>query len=291
MESANAGPIFQQFQAKRNNHMKQQQAPRQRPRPTYRTVQVKHVDRVTPHALRVTFTGDELEGFATRGPAEHIRLFFPFPGEERPVMPVWGPNGPEMPPGQQRPVSRVYTPRRWNPTPRELEVEFVLHGDGPGSTWAEQAAPGATVVVAGPGGPYQIHPESRSFLIAGDHAALPAIVTILDVLPAAARADVYVEVEGAAEEQALASRAQVDVTWLHGAGADPPGRRLEAAIRSAPLPEGSGRIFVACEATIMRDIRRHLLYERGLERGAVYTHGYWKQGEVNHPDHDLGDDI
>jgi len=269
----------------------QQQAPRQRPRPTFRTVQVKHVHRLTPHALRVTFTGEELEGFTTKGPAEHIRLFFPFPGEEKPVMPVWGPNGPELAPGQQRPISRVYTPRHWDPATRELDVEFVVHGEGPGSSWAEGAAPGATVVVAGPGGPYQVDPEAEWFLIGGDHAALPAIGTILDVLPASAHADVYVEVEGATEEQRLDSQAQLSVTWLHGAAEEVPGRRLEEAIRSAPLPEGPGRIFIACEATIMRNIRRHLLHERGLARSIVHTHGYWKQGEVNHPDHDLGDDV
>ena len=41
----------------------------------------------------------------------------------------------------------------------------------------------------------------------------------------------------------------------------------------------------------MRDIRRHLLFDRGMERSAIHTHGYWKLGASNHPDHDLGEEI
>ena len=60
-------------------------------------------------------------------------------------------------------------------------------------------------------------------------------------------------------------------------------------MREAALPEG-GRIFVACEAGVMRDIRKHLMLERGLDRTSFHTQGYWKLGASNHPDHDLGDD-
>lgn len=270
----------------------QAQQPHQRPRPTFRTVQVSRVSRLTPNLVRVTFTGEELTGFATRGPAEHIRVWFPFPGEEKPIMPAWGPNGPELAPGQRRPISRVYTPRRWDPAARELDVDFVLHREGPGMDWVRGARPGSTVVVSGPAGAYQVDPEAGWYVIAGDHAALPAIATIAEVLPPSTRVHVLIEVESPAEQQPIDSRAQLAVTWLYsGADGERPGHLLAAAIRDVTLPDGNGRVWVACEATVMRDIRRHLLYERGLERGAIYTHGYWKRGEANHPDHDFGDDV
>jgi NADPH-dependent ferric siderophore reductase len=41
----------------------------------------------------------------------------------------------------------------------------------------------------------------------------------------------------------------------------------------------------------MRDIRRHLLNERGMDRAQVHTQGYWKYGAVNHPDNDRGHDV
>ncbi len=274
--------------------MTQEQAPRRvRPRPVLRTVQVVRVQKLTPGMVRVTLAGDELQGFELAGQAGHVRLWFPQPGYERPVLPEWTENGPVMPEGHARPDSRVYTPRRWSAEAGELDIDIVLHAgsDGPGSRWASKAAAGDWLTISGPSGPYRIDPEAESFLLAADQAGLPAVQTILDALPPHVRAVLYVEVPDAAEEQPLSSAASFDVTWLHAGHAPVAASRLlAAAVRDAELPGGHLRVFVACEATRMREIRRHLLQERGLEPQSIYTHGYWKQGEANHPDHDRGDD-
>ena len=90
-----------------------QETPRRvRPRPTFRTVRVSRVNQLTPHMVRVTVTGDELASFTSRGPAEHIKVFFPTNGRERPLLPNWGENGPIYAEGEERPTSRTYTPRR-----------------------------------------------------------------------------------------------------------------------------------------------------------------------------------
>jgi NADPH-dependent ferric siderophore reductase len=128
-------------------------------------------------------------------------------------------------------------------------------------------------------------------VLAGDHAALPAIQTILAALPSSTVAHVYAEVESEAEHLPLQANGPVIVHWLHTAAGAMPGRVLQSALAGITLPPGKGRVFVACEAGVMREIRRHVLYERGLSREQVYTHGYWKQGEANHPDHDLGEEI
>jgi NADPH-dependent ferric siderophore reductase len=272
----------------------EQQTRRQRPRPVFRTVQVRRIARITPGLARVTVAGSELEGFSIGGPAEHIRMYFPAPGQDRPVLPEWGPDGPVRREGQERPVARVYTPRRWDPATGELDVDVVLHGGGmgPGVRWAQHAKAGDAIVVSGPAGAYRLDPDASEYVIAGDHAGLPAVATILESLPAAVRARVFVEVEDASEELELESRAQIQVTWLHsGHNGDEPGRLLAAALRDAELADYRGRVFVACEASIMRDIRRHLLEERGLDRSAIHTHGYWKLGVADHPDHDLGQEI
>jgi NADPH-dependent ferric siderophore reductase len=267
------------------------QAPR-RVRPKPRMAQVNRIERLTPHVVGVTFTGDELDGFTTRGPAEHLKVFFPAPGEDRPALPAWGPDGPMYVEGQPRPTSRTYTPRRWRAERRELEVEFVLHGEGPGSGWAASARPGDVVAVGGAGGAYRIDPAADWYLIAGDDTAVPAIGTLLEALPPSARAFVYAEVLDAAEEQKLGGQGRAEVTWLHrGPQSGSAGRLLEHAVREFKLPAGEGRVWVACEASVMRDIRRHLLTERGMDRAQIHTHGYWKYGTVNHPDHDLGDDV
>ncbi len=272
--------------------MNQIEQPRRRPRPQFREVAVRRREQLTPHVVRVTFSGDALAGFTPHGPAEHIKVYFPLDGQERPVMPEWGPDGPVLVEGQPRPLSRTYTPRRFFATALELDVDFVLHSDGPGAGWAEKAQQGDLVVVSGPGGPYDVEAAAGWFVIAGDESALPAIGTILEALPRSTPVQLYIEVADADEEQDLPLTPQSSVTWLHRNGVSGiPGELLRSTLGEVRLPSGEGRLFVACEASIMRDIRALMLQERGLTREAIHTHGYWKQGAANHPDHDLGQEI
>jgi len=268
-----------------------QKAHRVRPRP--RLAQVDRVERLSPHMVRVVLTGEELDGFATRGPAEHLKVSFPPAGESTLVLPEWGPEGPILREGQQPPLNRTYTPRRWDPEARELTIDFLLHGDGPGSTWAQQAKPGQVVAISRqPGGAYKLDATADWYLIGGDETALPAVGTLLEALPASCLAHVFVEVADPAEELTLTSAARLEVTWLHhGRVPGRVGRKLEQAVRAFHFPGGSGRVWIGCEAAVMRDIRRHLLHERGIDRAHVLTQGYWKYGAMNHPDNDRGQDV
>lgn len=268
-----------------------QKVRRVRPRP--RLAQVARVERLSPHMVRVVFTGEELEGFTLSGPAEHLKVNFPPPGESILVLPEWGPDGPILREGQQRPLNRTYTPRRWDPKARELAIDFALHGEGLGSTWAQQAKPGQVVAVSRqPGGAYKLDAKADWYLIGGDETALPAVGTLLEALPASCFARVFVEVADPAEELHLASAARFEVTWLHhGREAGRVGRKLEQAVREFHFPDGSGRVWIGCEAAVMRDIRRHLLHERGIDRAHAHTQGYWKYGAMNHPDNDRGQDV
>lgn len=267
---------------------------RRRPR-ILRTVEVQSVTQVTPRVTRITLAGPGLAGFASQAPAEHIKVFLPPPGEREAPRTVSSPEGPIFPPNLPRPVSRTYTPTQFRPDALELDVDVVRHGDGPGSTWASQAQPGDSVVFAGPGGGYHRPPEATWLVIGGDETSLPAISMVLAGLPADARADVFIEVQDRDEEQPLESPARLNVSWLHQdagrANGVEPGGLLHAAIRTAPLPNGDGQVWIACEAQAMRSIRAHLLHERGLGAASLYTRGYWQVGEANHPDHDYGEDI
>lgn len=238
-----------------------------------RPARISQIRQLTPHMIRVTVSGEALADFPTPGPASHFKVFFPNLEAERPV-------------------NRTYTPRRWDATTRALDIDFLLHGSGSGSTWAAQAEVGEPAAVGRPGGEYELDPSAEWFLVAGDESALPAIGTLVEALPPAVGARVFVEVANVDEEQVLTSRAPLDVTWLHrGDRGVPVGSLLQAAVRDCELPGGSGRVWLACEASIMRNIRVNLLHERGFARESVHTHGYWKTGESNHPDHDLGKEI
>jgi NADPH-dependent ferric siderophore reductase len=230
--------------------------------------------------VRVTFTSAELADFSWNGPAAHIKLIFAQPAAISDVV------------GTPRPTMRTYTPRRFDAAARELDVDFILHGEGPASSWAEQAAVGQTLTIAGPGRNYVIDPAAGWFLLAGDDTAIPAISTILENLPPAAAARVFIEVVDKNEEVEMPSRPNTTITWLHrGPNVKEAGVALERSLRNYSLPAGDGRIYVACESGAMRRIRSHLLTDRALNRERLVTRGYWKLGSVDHPDGDYGQDV
>jgi len=254
----------------------------------FRPVEVVAVRPVTPRMVQVAFAGHALDGFEISAPTQHVKLLFPAPGEDAPTLPELGPDGLRFPEGRPRPSIRTFTPRRFDAATNTLEVEFVLHGEGPASAWAQQAAAGQGLAVAGPGGRMPLALGPGRWIVAGDESAVPAIATLLAALPATASAEVYVEVEEASDEIAFESEADVAVTWVHR----PPGsfgQTLEAAVSDADVTGVAG-VWVACEATAVRRIRRTLLTDRGVEPTSLVTRGYWRLGEQNHPDHDYGDD-
>ena len=273
------------------NQQQEAPAPPRRVRPRPKLVTVTSIERLTPKSVRVTFGGPELTGFTNSGPASHLKVMFPRPGASKVDIPEWGPEGPILKEGQSFPPSRTYTPRFWRPQVPELVVDFMLHGEGLASTWAETVKAGDEVAVsAAAGGPYHVDETADWFLLVADESALPGLCTILEVLPSNSRAKVLVEVAEGSEEIELKSPATLDVTWLHR-GNGVPSAALEAAVRAMEFPAGlKNRVWVGCEAGSMRNIRRDLL-ERGVERSDMHTHGYWKAGESNHPDHDVGQDI
>jgi NADPH-dependent ferric siderophore reductase len=259
-----------------------------KPRRRFRPVEVVAVHQVTPRLVNVALGGEALDGFEVVAPTQHVKLLFPAAGEDAPTLPEIGPDGPRFPDDRPRPVMRTFTPRRFDPETSTLDVEFVLHGEGPASTWAQQAAPGHRIAVAGPGGRMPLPLGPGHWIVAGDESAIPAIGTLLGALPESASADVFVEVDGGPDELELESAAAVSVSWLHRrAGAF--GEELHRAMTAADVSGASG-VWVACEATAVRRIRRALLTERRMDPSDLVTRGYWRLGEENHPDHDYGED-
>jgi len=242
--------------------------PRRRKPP--RPVEVVSVSKLTPRLVSVLVRGDALDGFRIEAPTGHVKVFLPADGQDDPVV-------------------RTYTPVRFDEASKTLELQFVLHGAGPASEWAERAAPGDTLAVAGPGGRFTLDETAAHWWLAADESAIPAVATLLEALPATATADVHIEVADAADEIAFDSQAKTTVSWHHRRSPGAFGAELDEAARAADIPAGA-RIWVACEAAAMRGIRRYFRNDRGLPPDSMVTRGYWRLGEANHPDHDYGDD-
>ncbi|MFT3944612.1 MAG: siderophore-interacting protein [Ancrocorticia sp.] len=255
-----------------------------------REVTVVRVADVTPGMRRVTLSGEQLGAFvstngfdqpefASPGFDDDVRLFFCRPGESEPVLPIQNGHG-ITPVKDPRPLGRVYSVRHWNPVTKELDVDFVKHGVGVATTWAYRAQPGDRIHFLGIGASKGM-PEADWLLVAGDDTALPAIGRLLEELPKDARAQVFIEVAKDEHRQELRELPGVEVTWLVRDGVEAGTTALLLdTIKSVAWWDGRPFAWVAGEQAVVRDIRRHLVEDRGVPKVDIEFTGYWRRGQV-----------
>ena len=249
-----------------------------RNRPPARLLTVVRTHHLTPHMVRVVFSGDDLAGLPVGEYTDYyIKLLFPQPGVSYPEPFDMARIREEMPRAQW-PAMRTYTIRRWDPQVRELSVDFVVHGDkGLAGPWARAARPGDQIRVLGPGGGYCPDPGADWHLLVGDESALPAIAAAIERMPVGARAYVLMEVAGPEEEQEFALPPGTQVRWLHRRPGQPRSALLDA-VAGLETPPGDPHVFVHGEATWVREIRRYLRLERQVPRDRLSVSGYWRLG-------------
>ncbi|MEU6195165.1 siderophore-interacting protein [Streptomyces sp. NPDC047061] len=267
------------------------------------SLQVVRTRRLGPSLVRVTFAGADLAHFHSHGRDQSLSLFIPAEGHTEPAVPVelgWGsPRSSEAEsgggwwqgwrelPDDVRAVMRSYTLRALRRDPDEIDIDFVLHGvepgaavpAGPASRWASRAAAGDRVVLLGPAvadnRAIRFRPPEDTDLVViwGDETAVPAATAVLESLPAGTRVRAWLEVPCAGDVQDVATEADAEITWLVG------GRDATAEIRAAQLPSHTHPYaWIAGESGRVKELRRHLVGERGIDRRRVTFVGYWRQG-------------
>ncbi|MFI1353234.1 siderophore-interacting protein [Streptomyces sp. NPDC020898] len=252
-----------------------------------------------PSLVRVTFGGDDLAAFVSDGCDQSLSLFLPHPGQDAPAVPIelgdgWWQGWRELP-DDVRAVMRSYTLRALRRDDRgrttEIDIDFVLHGvepgaaapAGPASLWASRAGAGDRVLLLGPAiadnRAIRFRPPAGTDLVViwADETAVPAASAILESLPAGTRAQVWLEAGHAGDIQDLVTAADAEITWLvRGEGTGP--TALEE-IRAAQLPPAERPYaWIAGESSAVKELRRHLVGERGIDRRAVTFVGYWRRG-------------
>ncbi|MFE1442132.1 siderophore-interacting protein [Streptomyces sp. NPDC058739] len=262
-----------------------------------------------PSLVRVTFGGEDLAHFESDGLDQSLSLFVPAPGCAEPGVPVeegenWYQAWREQP-DETRAVMRSYTLRALRREPDEIDIDFVLHGvepgaavpAGPASRWAADAKPGDKVQLIGPAvadnRAIRFRPAEDTDLVLmwGDETALPALLACLESLPAGMPVRAWLEVEDAGNIQDVETRADAEVTWLvrdahhtevphslDGVGGAPTPMAL-GPIAAAELPPAERPyVWLAGESGSMKELRRHFVGERGVDRRRVTFVGYWRRG-------------
>ena len=208
---------------------------------------------LTPRMRRVSVQCDAMVGVELR-PAQDVELHLVDPGGRR--------------------VKRRYTIRSARPDTGEFDLDVLLHGDWPGSSWGATAAAGQEIAFQGPRGKLALT-SARWHLLVGDESALPAIAAICQSLPAHEAAMAVIEVREGSDELAIA-RAQV--RWVHRGGTAPgTPEHLLPVLETARWPSGDGHGYLMGETRSMVALRA-VLEARGLAHDAIFLKGYWNLG-------------
>lgn len=224
--------------------------------------------RLTPNVQEVTLRSDALSDFSHR-PGQDLML--------------------DVPVGDAPSARRRYTIRRADNRRATLDINVVLHGDGPATRWASEAGPGDRIRAVGPRGRVTVAEDADWHLFVGDDSFLPAALAMIEALPSGTRASLITEVDVAEDEQEVWSPAHLDdVVFAVRNGA--PAGTAEALVdlaSSIVFPDGRGHAYIGGELKVVGALRRTLT-ERGLGRDQLSPKPYWRRGVAN-VDRDAGD--
>lgn len=252
------------------------------------TATVLRTERITPHMVRVTFSGDDLARLPQRGYDHWFRLFLPRSDGRTDFAAVpegFGVGGYLRyltARSGTRPPVRNYTVRAHRPEVGELDVDFVAHGDeGIAGPWAQRAQPGERIALIDQGRGFDPVEDADMVLLVGDESALPAVAGILRDLPREAAGLAIIEIPDPADRQDVAAPDGVEVRWL--ARADPhdrPGLLALDAVRAwTPERPATLHAYLAGEQQLVAESRRHLV-AAGVPKARIAFTGYWRVGRA-----------
>lgn len=236
-------------------------------------------EQLTPRLLRLTLGGPGYHHLARNHHTDaYVKLLLPPVGSD--LTPPYDLDTLRAEHPELMPALRTYTVRTWDDAAEQIILDVVLH-DEPGhsgiaSAWAANAQIGDSIAMRGAGGGYSPDPDSRTHLLIGDHATVPAIAAALEALAATARGTVLIHVDDDADILPLTHPDGMHVRWVVGER-----EQLLDAVRALDLPDLEGlQVFCHAERGLTKQLRRHLVRERGIARDAISVSAYWALGRI-----------
>ncbi|WP_068279908.1 ABC transporter ATP-binding protein/permease [Aldersonia kunmingensis] len=219
---------------------------------------VTEVTNVASHCKRVRFRSDTLFNEALPGPTAWIRGWFPD--------------------GEGKEFQRGYTFSEQNPDAGEFAIDFVMHEPaGPASRWASAVEPGATLAMMSMSSvPFEVPAENPplGYLLVGDSASLPAMNSIVAVVPDEIPVELYIEQhEPADRELPLATHPRLRVHWVPRTDAT----SLAAALEVRDWSDWY--VWTGPETGSLKEIRKRIK-EFGFPKSEIHAQAYWVQGKA-----------
>jgi NADPH-dependent ferric siderophore reductase len=233
---------------------------RVRQEPVQRSLRVVSKQYLTPRMLRIEFHSDELRGFNSPSPDDHIKIFMPGSGTSESAI-------------------RDFTPRAWDVNTGTIILDFALHPKGPAAEWARTAEVGTTVEIAGPRGSTVVPDDFDWYLLVADATGLPSIGRRLETLRPGVPVYVLALIDNSPEKQVLATAAECRIDWIESSGnLRQDAETLIASARALELPGGDGFIWIAAEVSVARYFYRYIVDVMHHPKEWVKAAGYWCAG-------------
>ncbi|MRG61239.1 siderophore-interacting protein [Agromyces sp. CFH 90414] len=245
------------------------------------TAEVVDARRISPHFVRLTIEGEELAGWRHLGFDQWFRLAVPTSDHTRfdnladtfntaaylKYLTL---------PRATRPVIRSYTVREFRPELRQMDIDFVVHGDeGVAGPWAGRLPVGDRLAIIDQGCGFKQADADRTVLV-GDESALPAVLGILRDLPRTTRGDALIEISDLDDRQDVDAPEGMELHWVLRAPGQAPAEAALARLRDLPEFGGTVNAFAAGESKLATGARRHLVHDRGVPKASVVFCGYWR---------------
>lgn len=218
---------------------------------------------IAPHVVRVHLVSPTLFEDVVAEPTSWLRFWFPDPN------------------GSDTEFQRAYTITESRPDEGTFAVDMVLHDPaGPASEWARDVEVGATIAVMSMGSRgFSIADDPRErpagYLLIGDSASIPAINSIIAVVPHDMPIEAYLEQH--VDEDRLIPLAEHPRLTVHRVP------RRDAASLAAAMEArdwSNWYAWVGPEAGTLKRLRTRMRDEFGFPKQEIHAQAYWSEGRA-----------